>query len=68
MGLPEPFLSKAIRGVSKFGASIAKKFVKDSGLVDDDIEKIVEGVADGVERQADAGCNTSLKERAKLAG
>ena len=42
--------------------------MKDSGIVDEDTANIVEGVADGVKDQAEADHNTSLKDRAKMAG
>ena len=67
-GLPEPAISKMIRGVAKFGSGIVKKFVKDSGLVDDQTANIIEGAADAVQDQAEADHNTSLADRAKMAG
>lgn len=42
--------------------------MKDSGIVDEDTANIIEGVADGVKDQAEADHNTSLKDRAKMAG
>ena len=42
--------------------------MKDSGIVDEDTANIVESVADGVKDQAEADHNTSLKDRAKMAG
>ncbi|XP_019858958.1 PREDICTED: uncharacterized protein LOC109587164 [Amphimedon queenslandica] len=66
-GLPEPAVSKMIRGVAKFGAGIVKKFVKDSGLVDEQTANIIEGAADAVQDQAEADHNTSLADRAKMA-
>lgn len=61
-------ISKVIRNTAKFGSELAKKFVKDSGLVDEDTANIIEGVADGVEHQAEAGRDASLTDRAKMAG
>ena len=42
--------------------------MKESGLVDDDVEKVVEGGADAVEKQADASRDASATDRLKMAG
>lgn len=49
------------------GAEIAKKFVKDSGLVDDQTAGVLEGVADGIENQAEADRDASMTDRLKMA-
>ena len=47
---------------------MAKHIVRESGLVDDDVADIVEGVADAVENQADASRDASITDRIKMAG
>ena len=57
-----------MRNCAKVGSEIVKKFVKDSGIVDDDTANILEGVADTVEHQAEAGRDTSITDRVKMGG
>lgn len=57
-----------MRNCAKVGSDIVKKFVKDSGLVDEDTANIVEGVADGVKNQAEADRDASVTDRLKMAG
>ena len=71
-GKPETRAMKAVCGVAKKGASkVAKeaskvaKVAKESGITDIDI---VVRAADLVKQQVDADEQTSLKDRAKLAG
>ena len=66
--MPEPVLSKIMRSVAKVGAQITKKFVRDSGLVDENTANIVEGVAGGVQNQAEASRDASVTDRLKMAG
>lgn len=47
---------------------VTKLIVKESGLVDEDTAAIIEGVADGIENQADAGRDASITDRLKMAG
>ena len=56
-----------MRSAAKVGAQVTKKFVKDSGLVDDKTANIVEGVADGVKNQAEADRDASVTDRLKMA-
>ena len=67
-GPPEPLGSKIARNIAKFTARITSFFVRESGLVDDDVAKVVEGVADAVENQADASGDASVTDRLKMAG
>ena len=57
-----------MRSVAKVGAQITKKFVRDSGLVDENTANIVEGVAGGVQNQAEASRDASVTDRLKMAG
>lgn len=60
--------SKVARSAVKLSTKIMKHIVRESGLVDDDVADIVEGVADAVENQADASRDASIGDRLKMAG
>ena len=68
-GKPEHVVSKVLRGATKFGAKVTRKVVRDTGLVENEqIAGIIEGVVDGVEKQAEASRDTSITDRVKWAG
>ena len=50
--------------VAKIGTQVAKLVAKEAGVDDD----LVEGAADVVENQVEAGRDASVKDRVKMAG
>lgn len=66
-GKPEHIASKVVKKVAKIGAQVTKK-VASEYIQDDNIASIVEGVADGVENQADADRNATIGDRLKRGG
>ena len=57
-------MSKVATQVAKMGAKVAKLVAKEAGVDED----IVDGAADIVEHQADAGRDASITDRVKMAG
>ena len=51
----------------KLASKVTKLIVKNAG-VDEDTVKIVEGVSDAAENQAEAGTDASIADRVKMAG
>lgn len=66
-GKPEHIASKIAKKVAKIGAQVTKKVAAEY-IQDENIASIVEGVADGVENQADADRNATIGDRLKRGG